>query len=250
MNIVYGTLIALYGLIFGSFFNVVGLRVPKGESIVTPPSHCASCQRSLSWFELIPVFSWLALRGRCRTCREHISIVYPIVEAATAASFVGVFIQWGWTLECYLCWVAISVLAIITAADFAYYKIPNKVLIPGIVVLFVLRLITHPLGLWTYLIGAVGGFVILYGIALVSKGGMGFGDVKLFFFVGLYVGFENMILTMILASCLGLVYGLALRLRGKLARRQRIAFGPFIALACVLAEIFGETFIHAYMAIL
>lgn len=250
MTYVYGTLVALYGLFFGSFFNVVGLRVPKGESIVTPPSHCVACKRQLKWFELVPVLSWLALRGRCKTCGEKISVVYPVVESGTALLFVAVFVQWGWTVECYIGWFAISVFACLTAADFAYYKIPNKILFPGIAILAVARAFAHPLGLSTYLFGAIAGYVLLYLIALFSRGGMGYGDVKLFLFVGLFVGFSGMILTLVLASFIGTVYGVVLRLLKKLGRRERIAFGPFIALACVLTELYGETLIHAYFAIL
>ncbi len=243
----YTVLIALYGLIFGSFFNVVGLRVPQGESIMAPPSHCTACQRRLRWYELVPVVSWVVLRGRCRTCRARVSFLYPLIELGTALSVTVFWVRFGWSAEFVVGVFATGVFAVLSAADFAYHRIPDKILLPGIAMLFACRLWFHPLGVWSYIGGAVLGYCLLYLIALVSRGGMGYGDVKLFLFVGLLTGVWGTILTLVAASFIGAVVGLSLRAAGRLAPKQHVAFGPAICLAALAVSLYGEYAIHAYL---
>src|SRR4051812_34622780 len=114
----------LYGLVFGSFFNVVGLRIPKGESIVRPPSHCTVCNRNLTFKDLVPVFSYVFLKGRCRGCGTKIHWVYPVMELATGLLFTFAFYQLGFTLELVVALLFISLLVIITVSDIAYMLIP------------------------------------------------------------------------------------------------------------------------------
>jgi len=250
MIVVYSVIIALYGLLFGSFFNVVGLRVPVGESFVTPPSHCPSCQSRLLWYELIPVFSWVALAGRCRTCHSPISYVYPLMEAMTGVFAVLLYLRFGLTIQSITGWIVLSVLAMLSVADLHYYKLPNKILFPGIVLLILLRLWFHPLGYFSYASGAIVGYVILYAILVLSRGGMGFGDVKLFLFIGLFVGMSGMLLTLMLASLIGLLTGMALRVAGRIKARQKVAFGPSIALAVMIVYLYGQGWIEGYLQLL
>ncbi len=246
----YAIPIALYGLLFGSFYNVVGTRVPKGESIATPPSHCDACGARLRWFDLVPVASWAALGGRCRTCRAAIPVAYPLVELMTAVFLVLEWLHYGLSAEFVIGAFCVSALAVLSAADFAYHRLPDAILLPATAVLMALRAFFHPLGVSSYLTGAAVGFALLLLVRIVSRGGMGFGDVKLFVFVGLFVGLAGVVLTLVLASFLGTVAGVSLRLMGRLKAKEKIAFGPAIAAAAVWTHMYGAYWIAAYLATL
>lgn len=141
MTIAYTAVFAVFGLVFGSFYNVVGLRVPKKQSIAYPPSHCTTCDRRLTALDLVPVFSYLFLRGQCRTCGSKIHWVYPLMEAITALLFTAVFLKFGLTPELLVGLLFISLLVIITVSDIAYMLIPDKVLLPFAAVLLILRFV-------------------------------------------------------------------------------------------------------------
>lgn len=247
MTITYTVFFSIFGLVFGSFFNVVGLRVPKKESIAFPPSHCTKCDRQLTPLDLVPVFSYLFLRGKCRSCGEKIHWVYPLVEAITAVLFGLAFWQLGFTPELIIAILFISLLVIITVSDIAYMLIPDKVLLPFAVVLLVLRLFVPLDPWWDSLLGAVVGFGILFLIAIVSKGGMGGGDIKLFFVIGLVLGTGGALMTLFFASLIGAVAGIVqLRIK-KQGRKTPVPFGPSIALGAVIVYFYGEPFLNWYM---
>ena len=236
----------IYGIVFGSFFNVVGLRVPKKQSIVSPPSHCTSCKRKLGVLDLIPVFSYLLLKGKCRGCGSKISPVYPFMEFVTGGLFALSFYMLGLSVELIVALLFVSLLVIITVSDIAYMIIPNKVLLPFAVVLFGLRLVI-PLEIWwDSILGAVVGFLILYLIAVVSKGGMGGGDIKLFFVIGLVLGTTNTLVTLFLAALIGSIAGMIILKRSGQGRKTPVAFGPSIALAAVIAYFWGADFVGWY----
>ena len=236
----------IYGIVFGSFFNVVGLRVPKKQSIVSPPSHCTNCKRKLGVLDLIPVFSYLLLKGKCRGCGSKISPVYPFMEFVTGGLFALSFYMLGFSVELIVALLFVSLLVIITVSDIAYMIIPNKVLLPFAVVLFGLRLVI-PLEIWwDSILGAVVGFLILYLIAVVSKGGMGGGDIKLFFVIGLVLGTTNTLVTLFLAALIGSIAGMIILKRSGQGRKTPVAFGPSIALAAVIAYFWGADFVGWY----
>ncbi len=238
--------LALLGLVLGSFYNVVGLRLPKGESIISPPSHCPSCENRLRPIELIPVFSYIIQRGRCKHCQTKISPRYAFFELLTAFLFVLSFYYIGFELELIIALLFMSLCIIITISDIHYQIISNKVLIFFAVVIGVLRLII-PLEPWyDAYVGAAFGFGLLLLIAILSKGGMGGGDVKLFGVIGLALGFQGTLLTFVLASILGAVIGLFLMIIKKVKRDTPIAFGPFIATAAVIAYIYGDKILSWY----
>ena len=135
MTIVITSLFFIYGIVFGSFFNVVGLRVPKKESIVSPPSHCTTCDRKLGFLDLVPVFSYVFLKGKCRKCGSKISPIYPFMEFVTGVLFALSFYMLGFSAELVVAILFMSLLVIITVSDIAYMLIPNKVLLPFAVVL-------------------------------------------------------------------------------------------------------------------
>ena len=147
MEIVYTVFAGIFGLVFGSFYNVVGLRIPKKESIVTPPSHCVSCNRRLSAIDLIPVFSYVFLRGKCRTCGAKVSPIYAITELATGVLFAFATWKLGITWELLVALLFISLLVIINVSDIAYMLIPDKILLFFLPLLIIGRIVS-PLDPW------------------------------------------------------------------------------------------------------
>ena len=142
MDIMYTVFAGIFGLVFGSFYNVVGLRVPLKKSIVTPPSRCGSCNRRLQAIDLIPVFSYLLLRGECRTCGAKVSPIYAITELATGLLFALAMWRFGLTWELAVAFVFISLLVIINVTDIAYMLIPNKILLFFLPLLIIARILS------------------------------------------------------------------------------------------------------------
>jgi len=239
---------ALLGLIIGSFLNVVAIRLPKGESIAYPPSHCVHCGHPLRPADLIPVLSCVLLRGRCRYCRGRISPAYPAGELAAAAAFALVAWKTGFTPELAAALLLASVLITAAHTDLREMVIPDKLVAFGIAAGLAARLYSHPLPWWDYALGAAAGSGILMALAVISRGGMGGGDIKLYLFVGLMLGFKLTMLSIFAASLLGSLYGLILALAGKYRRRMHIPFGPFIALGALLTYTFGERALALYFA--
>lgn len=247
MAITYTVFFTIFGLVFGSFYNVVGLRVPKKESIAFPPSHCTSCDRRLTALDLVPVFSYLFLRGRCRSCGEKIHWVYPLMEFITGGLFALSFWQIGFQPELIIAILFMSLLVIITVSDIAYMLIPDKVLLPIGALLLVLRLFIPLDPWWDSLVGAALGFGILMLVAIVSKGGMGGGDIKLFFVIGLVLGVSGTLLTLFFASLIGTVAGIVmLRIKNE-GRKTPVPFGPSIALGAVIVYFWGGRLLNWYM---
>lgn len=237
----------IFGLVFGSFFNVVGLRVPKKESIISPPSHCTNCNRRLGVLDLIPVLSYVLLRGKCRKCKAEISPIYLITELVTGVLFAFAYWTIGFQLELIIAILFISLLVIITVSDIAYMLIPNKILLFFAPLLIIGRIVTPLEPWWDSIMGAFVGFVILLIIAIISKGGMGGGDIKLFFVIGIVLGTINTLLTLFVASVIGMITGvIILKLRGQ-GRKTPIPFGPSIALAAIIVYFYGNNIISLYM---
>lgn len=247
MVLTYSVFIGLFGLVFGSFFNVVGLRVPKKESIAYPPSHCTNCDRRLTALDLVPVFSYLFLKGKCRTCSSSIHWVYPLMEAITAVLFVASYLVFGFTPELIVAILFVSLLVIITVSDIAYMLIPDKVLLPFAVVLLGLRIVIPLDPWWNSLLGAVVGFSLLFLIAVVSKGGMGGGDIKLFFVIGLVLGLSGTLMTLFFASLIGAIVGIIQLRVTKKGRKSPIPFGPSIAAAAIIVYFWGDGMLAWYM---
>ncbi|ADU31342.1 prepilin peptidase [Evansella cellulosilytica] len=240
----------VFGAILGSFYNVVGLRVPAGESIVSPGSHCPTCKKSLSWLELIPVISFFIQRGRCRKCATKISPIYPFFETVTACLFTISPLLVGWSKELPIALAFISLLMIITVSDLKTMLIPDKVLIIFLVIFIVLRLV-HPLTpWWDSLLGASVGFGVLLLLAIVSKGGMGGGDIKLFGVIGIILGFYGVLVTLFLASFIGAIVGGIGLVTKKVRRGNPIPFGPFIAVGAIISYFFHQSMIEWYIHLL
>lgn len=250
MEIVYAIFLGIFGLVFGSFFNVVGLRVPKGKSIVSPPSHCDKCKRRLTVIDLIPVFSYIFLRGKCRTCGTKIGFFYLLMELITGLLYALAYLHFGFTLELLVAILFISLLVIITVSDIAYMLIPDKVLLPFVILLLIARIFSPLDPFWDAFVGAAVGFGLLLLIAFVSKGGMGGGDVKLFFVIGLVLGFQLTIVALFVSSIVGLVAGVSQLLWQKKGRKQPVPFGPWIALGSIVTYFYGTKILEWYTNLL
>lgn len=246
MNIAYTIIFFIFGLVLGSFYNVVGLRIPKKESIVTPPSHCTACQKRLQPIDLVPIFSYIFLGGKCRQCGTKISPLYMITEFVTGVLFAFSYWQLGFTAELAVALLFISLLIIINVSDIAYMLIPDKILLFFLPLLIAGRICSPLSPWWDSIVGAAVGFSMLYLVAVVSKGGMGGGDIKLFFLIGIVLGTVNSLLTLFLASFIGLIVGLIiLKARGQ-GRKTPVPFGPSISVAAVIVYFYGDALIDWY----
>ncbi len=240
----------IYGAVFGSFLNVVGLRVPMKQSIVAPGSSCPTCGHRLKVYELIPVISYLVQSGKCRGCQSRISPIYPIFELLTGILFATAPLFIGWSGELVVALTLISLFMIIIVSDINYMLIPDKILVwfAGI---FLLERIIWPLNpWWDSIIGASSGFLLLLIIALVSKGGIGGGDIKLYALLGFVLGFKLVLLSFFLSTLFGAgIGGLALIFK-IVKRKQPIPFGPFIAAGTLTAYYWGSDLINLYLQFL
>jgi len=248
-------LVGLLGLAIGSFLNVVIWRVPRGQSVVSPPSHCPSCGQEVRSRDNVPVISWLLLRGRCRDCREPISVRYPLVEAATSAAFVATSLRFGLdaALPAFLYLAAISVaLALI---DIDTQRLPNAIVLPSYVVgLVLLGAAAVAQGSYGDLLRAGLGMAALYGfyfgLALLYPAGMGFGDVKLAGVLGLYLawlGWAELIAGGFLGFLLGGVVGGVLMAVRRAGRKSKIPFGPFMLGGAFIAVLWGGALADLYL---
>jgi leader peptidase (prepilin peptidase)/N-methyltransferase len=238
------------GLIFGSFFNVVGLRVPAGESIVKPRSHCPSCKRTLTAWELVPVVSYVVQGGKCRGCGVRISPLYPFVELFTAILFTISLLVVGWSKELVVSWTLISLLMIIFVSDIRYMIIPDKVLLFFAVIFIIERIFVPLLPWWDSLVGAVVGFSLLLLIAVLSKGGMGGGDIKLFALLGFVLGWKMVLLAFFLSTLYGTVFGMIGMVLGKVRRGEPMPFGPYIVFGTLTAYFFGQSILEWYQQLI
>jgi prepilin signal peptidase PulO-like enzyme (type II secretory pathway) len=239
----------IFGLIFGSFFNVVAIRLLKGESIAFPPSHCPSCKQPLHPLDLIPVVSYLFLRGKCRYCNKRISSLYPFGELMTALSFYVVYKHIGISLELIPGSILVSVLVLAVMTDLRQKLILDRVTLPVVVMLLIMRMFVGEYSFWFYVIGGMVGFALLLVIAIISKGGMGGGDIKLYAAIGLALGPWLTMMSLVLASFIGAFVGLTLILLGRVQRRDFIPFAPFIWLGTLVAYLYGQELWTWYMNI-
>lgn len=237
-------------LLLGSFYNVVGLRIPKGMSIVAPRSHCTSCKQTLTGIDLIPVLSYVFSKGRCRYCKQAVSPIYPLFELLTAVLFVLAPLMMGWTYELVIAWTLISMLIIIVITDIHYMLIPNKILLFFFLLFIFERFFIPYQTLPNHLIGLAVGFSIPALVALLSKGGMGGGDIKLFAVLGFVLGWKMVILAFFLSSLIGMMAALIGMLFGKVKRGVPFPFGPSIAVAALISYFAGEQILTLYFSLL
>lgn len=225
------------GTIFGSFYNVVGYRVPKGESLLYPSSHCTKCNHKLTPLELIPVLSFLFLGGKCKNCGDKISWFYPIFEFLSGILFMLSYIVFGFSLDCLLSIVFISMLLIIIISDYQTMTIPDSVLIIFSIFIIIIKFFMVGInGVGVALLNALGSFAFmfalkLFGDFLFKKESMGGGDIKLLAVFGLMFGFPMSIVSVFFAALIGLPISLIILKRNS---SHEIPFGPFLSISAIL----------------
>lgn len=238
----------LGGLIIGSFLNVVIYRLPRGESLATPASHCPKCDTPIKPYDNVPVLGWLLLRGHCRTCGTKISPRYPAVEALTAALAVAVVLTKHSPRDVALGLLLVVVLIPVALIDLDRRIIPNKILLPAAVAAVAIGAGLAPKELPEQLIAAAaaGGFLLLF--ALAYPKGMGMGDVKLAAVLGLYLG-RSVAVALIAGVLAGVLIGSAImaRVGVQQGRKTAVPFGPFLALGAIVALLAGPAIVHWYL---
>lgn len=244
-------LAGIMGLLIGSFLNVVAIRLPEGRSIAFPASHCMKCGNTLRKIDLVPVLSYIWLRGKCHYCKTSVSPVYPLGELVTGALFAVYVWQIGWQLELIPALLFVCIMLVIVQTDLRLMIIPDRVVLFGLLTIVPIRLfVSHPFPLWNYAVAGLGVGILLFLLAVISKGGIGGGDIKLFALIGLFLGVQNTFLALFISSLLGVLVGAVIRLLRKDSKKKFIPFGPFIALGALFSYLWGEKAISWYWSLL
>ena len=239
-------LAAPFGLVIGSFLNVVAYRLPRGESLVTPGSHCTSCGADVKPWDNVPILSWLLLRGRCRGCGERISAHYPLIELMTGLVFAAIVLVNGLDTDLVLELPFAAMLVAVALIDLEHRIVPNKILLPlavyGVAATAIVDLDFLP----EALIGGASAFAFLLITALVHPKGMGMGDVKLVGVMGLYLGL-SVAPALLIGFLTGSLVGVAIMARhGAAGRKRGVPFAPFLALGGLVALLVGPELIALY----
>ncbi len=242
MDIYYGVVIFIFGLILGSFYTVVGERLPEGKSIVNPPSHCPNCNHRLGILELIPVFSFLFLGGKCKNCRSKIPVLSTIIEVLTAILFLIAYIRFGISIKLFIALIFISMLAIVIVSDIRYMVICDEVLIIGNILIFILLIIN--IGFKASMMSLIYGIASLLimlsiktlGDIIFKKESMGGGDIKLMFTFGLVLGIPSSVASIFIASFIGLPISLIMMKKNS---SHELPFGPYLSIAAIILLLSG-----------
>lgn len=243
--------VAALGLTIGSFLNVCIYRLPRGESVVTPPSRCPGCGQGLRWFDNVPVLGWLLIGGRCRNCRTAVSPMYPIVESVTTVLFLLQLWQIGWQPLLAIRLLFVSAMIVLFVIDLQHRILPNAITLPGIAVGLVACLFLEP-GWRSALIGVAAGGGVLWVVGeayfrLRGEEGMGFGDVKMLAMIGAFLGWQLMLVTLLTASLTGSIVGGAMILADRGNMKYALPLGSFLAAGAVVATHVGYPLLEWYL---
>ncbi|PLY02885.1 MAG: prepilin peptidase [Desulfuromonas sp.] len=245
----------VFGTVIGSFLNVCIARVPAGESVVSPRSKCPECGTFISWYQNIPLLSYMFLRGRCAGCGVKISLRYPLVELLTGILFVAVLWYFGLGFASPVFWVFVSLLICISFIDYDHQIIPNVISLPGIVLGFVFSFLLPGMPWLDSLLGIVAGGGSLWLVAfiyylLTRAEGMGMGDVKLLAMIGAFLGYQAVLPVIFIASLLGSVVGILLMVITRSGRKLAIPFGPYLSMAALITLLWGDALLKWYLSFL
>ncbi len=245
LKIVLYIIVFLYGIVIGSFINVCVCRIPRGESIVKVRSHCENCGYQLKWFDLIPLFSYLFLGGKCRKCGEKISVWHLLMEVLNGCLYVLIFFVCGISVESLLYCLAGSALLGLSAIDFKTYEIPVGFNI-FIGALGIIRVLTDLANWHLYVIGFVAVSAFLYVLFLLSKGrAIGGGDIKLMAACGLLIGWKLIILAFLIGCIVGsVIHIIRMRVSGE---EHVLAMGPYLSVGVMVAALWGNQFLTWYL---
>ncbi len=245
----------VFGSLIGSFLNVCIYRIPRNMSVVWPSSRCTSCDSPVRPWDNIPLISYLLLLGRCRHCKDKISVRYPVVEAINAFLYVSLLWRYGPGWDFLLYCVLVSSLIVITFIDLDYQIIPDRITLVGIPIGLLAGSLLLPdpflrasaLGYKASVIGFLFGGGFFYLVAVLSRGGMGGGDIKMMAMVGAFLGWKAVLLTTLLGSLSGSIVGLFLMAAKGKGRKYKIPFGPFLALGTLVSLFFGQEILKWYL---
>jgi leader peptidase (prepilin peptidase)/N-methyltransferase len=246
---------AAFGLVIGSFLNVCIYRIPRDLSVIFPSSRCPSCSRPIRAWDNVPVLSYILLGGRCRYCKAKISARYPLVEALNAFFYVSAFWRYGYGWDSVVYALFCSSLIVITFIDLDFQIIPDRITLPGIPMGLLAGALLLPdpfmrsalLGYKAAAGGLLAGGGFFYLVAVLSRGGMGGGDIKMMAMVGGLMGWKSVMLTTFLGSLAGSVVGIFLMLVKGKGRKTKIPFGPFLALGALITLFFGQEILQWYL---
>ncbi len=248
-----------FGLAVGSFLNVCIYRIPIKKSIVTPPSGCPACGILIKFYDNIPVLSYLILRGRCRKCGVHISMIYPVIELITGLMSMALVTRYNLLNnslpQFFIFFIFVSALICITFIDLEHMIIPDVISIPGIIIGFIISLFFSHITWLDSLLGLLVGGGVLYLIAVFfevvrKKEGMGGGDIKLLAMIGAWLGLKSLLFVIMVSSFTGAIIGSAGLILSKKGIRAQFPFGPFLALAAILYIFFGKELTNWYFSLL
>ncbi|MGD1074595.1 MAG: prepilin peptidase [Thermodesulfovibrionales bacterium] len=248
-------MVVLIGSLIGSFLNVCIYRVPRDLSIVLPSSRCPSCNTAIKPYDNIPLISFLVLGGRCRYCKARISLRYPLVEALNAFFYGAVLWRYGLGWQTPPLLALCSALLVITFIDLDFQIIPDAITIPGILIGLIASSLILPdpfarhslLGFREAAIGLISGGGLFYLVAMLSRGGMGGGDIKMMAMVGAFMGWKSILLTTFAASLLGSAVGIFLMIFKGKGRKTKIPFGPFLAVGALITLFYGQEILALYL---
>ena len=241
MDVLYIILFFILGIVMGSFYNVVGFRLSKGESLIKPRSHCMKCGHVLSWYELIPIFSYLFLKGKCKSCHDKISIFYPVMELFSGVLFAISFYSFGFSYDLLVALSLSSMFIIIAVTDLNYYIIPDEVNIFFAILIFIINIFRFGfLGACTYLLYGFIMFLFIYllmlfGNFLFKEESLGGGDIKLMFVLGMTIPIILSIFSVALSAFIALPISLFIYIKNK---DKAIPFGPFLVVGFLLMSLF------------
>jgi len=240
-----GWLVPLFlGLIWGSFFNVCIYRLPEEQSVIWKRSHCRSCKTPLHWYHNIPVLSFLVLKGKCAFCSQKISIQYPLVEILSGILFLSVWWVYGWSWQCFFYTIFLSSLFMITLIDLQHMIIPDELSLSGCILGFVASFFTKDITWIESILGLALGGGIFLGIAslyekFTKQEGLGGGDIKLLAMIGAWLGYQSILVVIVISSALGSILGLSLMAFKKRNLKTAIPFGPFLAFGAIIYLFWG-----------
>jgi leader peptidase (prepilin peptidase)/N-methyltransferase len=253
VNTVTLILVIIVGLALGSFSNVCIYRIPKKKSILFPSSFCPKCGKRIRFYDNIPILSYLILRGRCRDCKTKIPLQYPLVEFLTAALLTLAYLRFGLSWDFAARGILIIVMILTFFIDLKHRIIPDTLTLPGVALGFLMSFLVSSPSVLNSLLGiAVGGgmfyLAAVLGELLFKKESMGGGDIKLAMMLGAFLGWQNILLILLISSFLGsLIGGLALLFSKDVKQTRTIPFGPFLALGAIVAMFLGDSIISAYL---
>lgn len=242
-------LLFLFGLMLGSFLNVCIYRIPLGKSLIYPGSTCPKCGQKIQHYDNIPVLSYILLRGKCRTCKTPVSFTYPTVELLGGIATLAAYLAHGLSFHMLFTLIALYVMIAIFFIDLNHMVIPDSLVLILLVNALLYIGIFKPISYLEAGIGLIAASLPLYIAAVVSKGGLGGGDIKLMAVMGVFLGWKNILLALLIGCMLGALVSLALILLKKRKRKDLIPFGPFLCIGITTAMFFGTQIVEWYLRI-